>query len=417
MEDGNATAKQVDNWFNNVRQRGHKKCCSGVPPNTDVSNVFQRLSSNRAGMPFFGTSDMILEVPYEAAGPSCTSSNASWQTALEVQPQTIPENRRKQGRKKYSPYHSPSASRDSKDSQGKLEFHGNNSATRSSTEDIFVDAPEDPNLVLDIWPPNPLDFFPLDSTTGINGVPYDSPGYSRSPTHDITNLSQGIDQDSRVTVYPADQSAFSPAGFPPMTMNPGEMQAAEPALEPASQFSPDRNSKMHEGVPTGAANFECTFPRCIQGVSEKTWKRHEETHVPQKEHICMPNASPFVEGDTACVFCGWNYDTHSELCLLKHQKCLKRSRVKRTFDRKDKLVQHIKNFHGAAVSDAVLKAWEFPHPVNSSLLFPCGFCDKKNMSWDDRASHIARHFRDGLNVSLWQSSDPLNGGHPQGPSF
>lgn len=56
------------------------------------------------------------------------------------------------------------------------------------------------------------------------------------------------------------------------------------------------------------------------------------------------------------------------------------------------------------VNESVLKAWESKTRDHS---WKCGFCGQLLTTWDVRAKHIAKHFRDGFTMDNW-SSDPFH---------
>ena len=156
-------------------------------------------------------------------------------------------------------------------------------------------------------------------------------------------------------------------------------------------------------------SFQCTF--CHLQLTEKSWKRHEESqHLPQREWTCMPHAQPIIgptAGQTECVFCGTpglgTYRGHDCSRILE---CLGRSYADRTFSRKDKLVQHLRQYHGVEMSSSVVDAWETGEPINQT--WECGFCGAMLHTWETRAKHIAKHFRQGYDMSLWScTGDPL----------
>jgi hypothetical protein len=116
----------------------------------------------------------------------------------------------------------------------------------------------------------------------------------------------------------------------------------------------------------------------------------------------MPTELPCIDGST-CVFCGLTChdQTHNEVCANRVSDCLKRSYKQRSFNRKDKLKQHIKSFHACAVDDKVLQTWASDNHF-AKVFWDCGFCGKALMTWDERAKHIAKHFREGKDMSSWR---------------
>lgn len=153
-------------------------------------------------------------------------------------------------------------------------------------------------------------------------------------------------------------------------------------------------------------SFQSTFCHVLH--TEKSWKRHEESqHLPQREWTCMPHALPIkgpMAGNVECVFCGIpNLGTYRGHDCSRIQECLARSYEDRTFSRKDKLVQHLRQYHGVEMNSSVVDAWATEEPVNQ--IWRCGFGGEMLSSWEIRAKHIAKHFRQGYDTSLWSDVD------------
>ncbi|VTT84003.1 unnamed protein product [Fusarium fujikuroi] len=66
--------------------------------------------------------------------------------------------------------------------------------------------------------------------------------------------------------------------------------------------------------------------------------------------------------------------------------------------RKDNLIQHLRGFHQLDTLP-ILDDWRIPPPPISSR---CGFCDQHLTSWQDRADHLAQHFRHGKTMADWK---------------
>lgn len=155
--------------------------------------------------------------------------------------------------------------------------------------------------------------------------------------------------------------------------------------------------------------FYCTF--CRQPYTSKTWKRHEETqHLPhlRAKWTCMPNgvldAFRFSSDVVICTFCNYTnpVDTHPEVCS-RIAECLETDFKERTFERRDHLTQHLKNVHNALLPKETILEWKTEAPP-SDQEWTCGFCGAILTDWDTRASHIAKHFRAGLDMSKWDSN-------------
>lgn len=154
--------------------------------------------------------------------------------------------------------------------------------------------------------------------------------------------------------------------------------------------------------------FQCTF--CKIEIGEKSWKRHEESqHYNIREWMCMPNNSSVIWSHPtfgSCVFCGRSAPDHVtgiHSCHRIHE-CLARPKEERMFQRRDKFVQHVSQFHGTMLDESVIEAWE---SKGNDQIWKCGFCGMLFITWDSRATHIARHFRDGKTMDDWDSGPNL----------
>jgi hypothetical protein len=69
----------------------------------------------------------------------------------------------------------------------------------------------------------------------------------------------------------------------------------------------------------------------------------------------------------------------------------------RTFYRKDHLSQHLKLMHNAKVGSHMDNWKSTTNEIKSS----CGFCPSKFTTWQQRADHLAAHFRNGADMANW----------------
>lgn len=127
--------------------------------------------------------------------------------------------------------------------------------------------------------------------------------------------------------------------------------------------------------------YQCTF--CTLDFEQRyDWKRHEESvHFPQKEWVCCPNGP--VE-NSKCVFCGLVVGDAVEEHLKSHKSaaCSEVPRAQRSFQRKDKLVQHIKQVHGCQAPTMMKEWWR---RIERDVLLLCGFCSLELPDWKSRA--------------------------------
>jgi len=74
------------------------------------------------------------------------------------------------------------------------------------------------------------------------------------------------------------------------------------------------------------------------------------------------------------------------------------SEGRRTFRRKDHLVQHLRQYHRLEILP-LIDDWKETSPTVTSR---CGFCDYRLDSWNERIEHLAAHFRQGSKMDEWQ---------------
>lgn len=150
--------------------------------------------------------------------------------------------------------------------------------------------------------------------------------------------------------------------------------------------------------------FKCTFC-CDAFKSKYDWRRHEKSlHLDLEVWKCAPTSGTFKEPETmesCCAYCSTSSPDSSHLEIHNHQACVNRATAARCFRRRDHLAQHLRVFH--KLNDLPqLDRWVEQAPAVKSR---CGFCNSSLASWDERADHLAGHFRQGCTMRDWQ------GGH------
>ena len=128
------------------------------------------------------------------------------------------------------------------------------------------------------------------------------------------------------------------------------------------------------------SSFQCTF--CLKKVSEKAWKRHEETqHLPKTKWTCLAHG-PHVplphedSRDGKCAFCPLRNPSDVHLQSAHHlDECLSKPSKDRVFYRKDHLAQHIRNVHNGQLDSVTAMYWKSE-------------TDYANHSWTDRKSVV-----------------------------
>ncbi|KAF2850548.1 hypothetical protein T440DRAFT_91469 [Plenodomus tracheiphilus IPT5] len=147
--------------------------------------------------------------------------------------------------------------------------------------------------------------------------------------------------------------------------------------------------------------FKCTF--CCDTFKHKyDWARHEKSlHLNMEEWICTPNGGSVLSsltGRVHCAYCNALDPTLEHLQEHNHSACLEERSTPRVFRRKDHLVQHLRLFHGLETLP-LIDDWKVESmPVKSR----CGFCDASLETWDERADHLAAHYREGKTMEDWR---------------
>lgn len=163
-------------------------------------------------------------------------------------------------------------------------------------------------------------------------------------------------------------------------------------------------------APAKTNTFQCTF--CRTSFRKRyDWVRHERSiHLPGLDSwICsvpLSSDQSFLvwrldHDQPECIFCGHSSPTHEHIQSHDFASCAGRPVAERSFTRKDHLWQHLHKFHRC-------KKWEGWRP-NLGLLqhrqdkvqSKCGFCQVTLNSWDERAQHLASHFRKGATMADW----------------
>ncbi|KAK0100443.1 hypothetical protein ONS96_007720 [Cadophora gregata f. sp. sojae] len=129
------------------------------------------------------------------------------------------------------------------------------------------------------------------------------------------------------------------------------------------------------------------------------WKRHEETHWPQRRWECLLQGT---NESVTCHVCNGTVDLagqHSN----SHALCIGNVlRMGHEFHRKDKLIHHVLEAHGCRAN---VDTWYVD--IHSDWKRQCGFCGAVFTTWDERCTHVSEHFAAGLRmVPDWKDPWP-----------
>ncbi|EHY53478.1 hypothetical protein HRR83_003683 [Exophiala dermatitidis] len=148
--------------------------------------------------------------------------------------------------------------------------------------------------------------------------------------------------------------------------------------------------------------FQCTF--CTDSFPAKyDWQRHEKSlHLALERWTCCPNGGTMIDALTGveiCAFCREANPTADHLETHNFTACQEKTVQERTFYRKDHLSQHLKLMHNAKLQSH-MDTWK---STTNEIKSSCGFCPSKFTTWQQRADHLAAHFRNGADMSMWSN--------------
>ncbi|GFF41267.1 hypothetical protein IFM51744_04747 [Aspergillus udagawae] len=163
----------------------------------------------------------------------------------------------------------------------------------------------------------------------------------------------------------------------------------------------DKPVRRNREVTEKRRRYCCTFC-CDRFKSKYDWARHEKSlHLNLEAWYCAPFGtrvdSP-VTLKSHCAFCNAVDPDPQHLDQHAHRACESDSGARRSFRRKDHLVQHLRLVHNADPPPC-LDDWKIGQSAVSSR---CGFCDQRLSTWEHRIEHLGEHFRKGATMNEWR---------------
>jgi serine/threonine protein kinase len=195
------------------------------------------------------------------------------------------------------------------------------------------------------------------------------------------------------------------------TQNSPKKSAADSAYQSltnplSDEHKPNKKRKIDARDENSSKPYQCTHidsngKYCLREFSNFTdWKRHEETHWPQKRWECL-----IQESTISCHVCSGNIDLVGEQLVNHHAGCRGTYRRGHYFARKDKLQLHVKSHHHC---EANVDTWYANVP--SDWKKQCGFCGARFTEWNARCEHVGQHFMEGKRmIPDWK--DPWSSGN------
>lgn len=161
-----------------------------------------------------------------------------------------------------------------------------------------------------------------------------------------------------------------------------------------------QRTAAQQGKTRSARIFQCTF--CTDSFPAKyDWQRHEKSlHLALERWSCCPNGGTMTDaltGREMCVFCRAPNPSVEHVESHNFTACQEKTMQERTFYRKDHLSQHLKLMHNAKVQSH-MDSWK---STTNEIKSRCGFCPSQFTTWQQRADHLAAHFRNGADMSMW----------------
>jgi serine/threonine protein kinase len=156
----------------------------------------------------------------------------------------------------------------------------------------------------------------------------------------------------------------------------------------------NKKRKLNQSDDNAQKPYQCTridsnVQYCLREFNNSTdWKRHEETHWPQRQWECLIQGS---DPTVSCHICSNNIDLLGHQLVNDHAGCVGRTfRKGHSFPRKDKLMLHVKTCHGWVAN---VDNWY--QDVTSDWKRQCGFCGSMFLTWEARCEHVGQHFLEG----------------------
>lgn len=163
-----------------------------------------------------------------------------------------------------------------------------------------------------------------------------------------------------------------------------------------------------ERQPSKRTKFYCTF--CQKRFHSRIeWLRHERTiHMPEELWVCCPRTGEFPK---RCPFCEKTHPSPAHLADHNYLSCQEKPLAERTFGRKDHFLQHISQVHKVSPGQKPARltelenAWRHPLPIEiGHQALHCGFCGADFENYQDRTTHVGRHFAEGADMMSWWKS-------------
>jgi hypothetical protein len=160
-----------------------------------------------------------------------------------------------------------------------------------------------------------------------------------------------------------------------------------------------------EQQPSKRSRFCCTF--CQKRYhSQDEWLRHERTiHMPEELWVCCPRTGEFPK---RCPFCEKGHPSPAHLADHNYLSCQEKPLSERTFARKDHFLLHISQVHKVSPSQKPARltelenAWRHALPVRiGHQALHCGFCGEIFEIYQERTTHVSRHFSEGADMMSW----------------
>ena len=192
--------------------------------------------------------------------------------------------------------------------------------------------------------------------------------------------------------------------FPDLSESLLDWANYRPPNTPINRVDADAPEFPKSRVSSGPIKYSCTLcdsKATFRGKSE--WKRHELSHMPSVEYVCLPEGH--MDRDSRCAICGANNPDIQHVIEHNAHLCVAKDESSRTWVRKDKFVKHLAG-HGLSSTCPQVAKWSRKLPPRIS---GCGFCIRGFHDSNERSVHVAKHFESGCDRSDWDLSKVILG--------
>ena len=219
------------------------------------------------------------------------------------------------------------------------------------------------------------------SSSYYSAAPFMDAGGARNelqPRHQETGLASSSANSTPFMGVGRSMNENIPSDFNLFTTSQSQSASSVSSiLSSRSHDSKTTNNTLVGSRRTRQSNFtlyQCTFKLCDKTFPSKSdWKRHEES-VHKQRYMCMECGTGLADprGGYACGLCWAGPFASLDAVKIHTIQCEEAQKVGKSFARKDKLRNHLREDHGQLIFSEDAFSWVYD--VDSDWPRECGFC-------------------------------------------